>query len=525
MFDLELIKPYLTKDEPFGPIDAYEISAHDTKVLSYLFEKQNNIYKSLHDRPSIILGRRGAGKTAYLRTVYFDDDYSCHVEIMTANALEHISKVVQNMAGDAVFTETLQQLWEKALWTCVIAEMHSKAMFSGEQAGVVGDFLDILGIQFDDDSDAVLWRVANLIEGSLEINPKDGISVALREFDRKKFPDAKSAVIDVLSARKKRSVILMDSLEKFQLHVDSIGRAIEGLLKFAGSMNKPRDVVDIRFCVPTELYPKVNQLSSNINKDFKRALKLEWTATELILIAAQRLMYFISIYYPDMINGKSPFEELNREEAQNFIKAFLPSKITNQNGIQEEPLPYILRHSQLLPRHLIMLLNAIFKKSGTTQGLKPFPVSERRVISGVRQMEQLIVSEIFSAFHMLHPTAEDTCKRCIRELGHTFSMGELQKVYTQHGKAVFGKDSFFEFQQMLTEIGAIGVVLPGSDSSKYIKGHFTYTVGHQLSISYSDTLCLHPLFSGIYRGPNREGRPIYPYGSDLSDADYRNKED
>ena len=140
-------------------------------------------------------------------------------------------------------------------------------------------------------------------------------------------------------------------------------------------------------------------------------------------------------------------------------------------------------------------------------------------------MEELIVSEIFSAFNMLHPTAEATCERCLPQLGHTFSMGEFQEVYTKHGKAVFGGEGFTDFQKMLTEIGAIGIVLPGSDSSKYIKGHFSYTVGHSLSLSYSDTLCLHPLFSGIYRGPNRAGRPVYPYGSDLGDGDYRNRDD
>ena len=525
MFDLELIKPYITKDEPFGPIDAFDISSQDSKVLSYLFEKQNNIYRGLHNRPSIIMGRRGSGKTAYLRTVYFEKEYACHVEIMTSSALEHISKVVENMAKEAVFTETLQELWEKTLWTCVIAEMYNKSMLSDERSGTVGNFLDILGIQFGDNSDTVLWRVSSLIEEALDTNPKDGVSVVLKDFDRKRFPEAREAVVKTLAADKKKFVILMDSLEKFQLHIDSIGRAIEGLLKFVGSMNKPRDVVDIRFCIPTELYPKVIEFSSNVNKDFKRALKLEWTASELILIGAQRLMYFISLYYPDMINGKSPFDELRRDEALAFLKAFLPEKITNQSGIQEEPLPYILRHTQLLPRHLIMFLNSIFKKSGVTQTLNPFPVNERRIIAGVRQVEELIVSEIFSAFNMLHPTAEATCERCIPQLKHTFSMGELQETYTQHGKSVFGGNSFFEFQQMLTEIGAVGVVLPGSESNKYVKGHFAYTVGHQLSISYQDTLCLHPLFSGIYRGPDRGGRPVYPYGSDLSDGDYRNRDD
>jgi len=525
MSDLDLIKPYITKDEPFGPIDSFDVDASETRVLKLLFERQNSIYKSLHNRPSIIMGRRGAGKTAYLRTVYFEDEYACHCEIMTASALEHISTVVEGMAKDAVFTETLMMLWEKTLWTCVLTEMHNSNLFAGENSITVGNYLDILGIGIGDTSDAALWKVAKLIEESLETNPKDTVSVVLREFDRKNFGEAKAAAIQTLSARKKKFVILMDSLENFQLDIDSVGRALEGLLKFVGSMNKPRDVVDIRFCLPTELYRKIVGFSSNVNKDFKRALKLEWTAAELILIGSQRLMYFISLYYPEKIKGKSPFDELKRPEALALFRAVLPENITNQNGVQEEALPYILRHTQLLPRHLIMLLNAIFKSSGNTGVLNVFPISEQKIIYGIQQVEDLMVSEIFSAFRMLHPTAQETCKRCLPELGHTFSMGDLQEAYTQQGKAVFGGESFFDFHQMLTEIGAVGKVIQGSESDKYIKGHFAYTVGHQLAISYEDTLCLHPLFSGIFHGVGKPGRPVYPYGSDLNDGDYRNRDD
>ena len=59
----------------------------------------------------------------------------------------------------------------------------------------------------------------------------------------------------------------------------------------------------------------------------------------------------------------------------------------------------------------------------------------------------------------------------------------------------------------------------------YIKGNFEYTVQHQLSLSQDDELCIHPLFSGIYQGDGKLGRPVYPYGSVLEDADYRDTDD
>ena len=67
---LNTIRPYITKDEPFGPIDSGDIDSSDLKALLMLFEKHNLIYKNLHSRPSIIIGRRGSGKTYYLRSVF-----------------------------------------------------------------------------------------------------------------------------------------------------------------------------------------------------------------------------------------------------------------------------------------------------------------------------------------------------------------------------------------------------------------------------------------------------------------------
>lgn len=59
----EIIRPYITKDEPFGPIDSVDIDSKDIDVLNGLFERHNWLYKNIRHRPSIIIGRKGSGKT------------------------------------------------------------------------------------------------------------------------------------------------------------------------------------------------------------------------------------------------------------------------------------------------------------------------------------------------------------------------------------------------------------------------------------------------------------------------------
>jgi len=515
------IRPYITKDEPFGPIDSGDIDSSDLKALLMLFEKHNWIYKNLHSRPSIIIGRRGSGKTHYLRSVFFDNQYDYYVEIRTPSVLGQVARAIQKMSAEVVFSESVSELWDMILWIAVLLELRRKPIIQSEEANIINGYLDNFNIRATDDSvEDVLRDVAGMFDEIVN-NHETGQSKLLWGPDRVKLEDAKAAVLHSLKTSRKKFAILMDSLDDFQLEIDSVSRSLQGLLKIVGAMNKPRDLVDIRFCLPSELYQQFIKLSSNPNKDFRRTLKLQWTASELILIGAQRLMFFLVLHDPDMLKRLAPLDLTKRSDALTLFGTVLPEKIKNMSGHQEETISYILRHTQLLPRHFVILLNSIFKSiNGNSRG-KHLPISADRIVSGIRQMEEAMVGEIFVAFKLIYPTADETCRRCLPELGHKFTMSDLHRVFTRHGKAVFGSDNLFEFQRMLLEIGAIGRVMPGKEKDIYIKGNFEYTVSHQLSLSQDDELCVHPLFSGIYQNGSKQERPVYPYGSTLEDDDYR----
>ena len=522
---LNTVRPYITKDEPFGPIDSTDIDSNDIKALKLLFEQHNWIYKNLRNRPSIIIGRRGSGKTSYLRSVFFDKQYDHYTEIRTARMLGHMAKVIQKASKEAIFPEIISELWEMVLWVGVFTEIRKQSWLSEDDMFVVNRYLDQLDIRGSDDIDNVFWRLASMLDTAISEAPTLGTSGILLGLDRFAFEQTKTFILSSFERSRKTFVILMDSLDDFQLDIDSVAHSLQGLLKLVGSMNKPRDLVDIRFCLPAEIYHRFIKVSSNPNKDFRRALRLEWTATELILIGAQRLMFYLAIYYQDFLKDIFPLDLSKRADALKLFQAVLPERITNQAGFQEDTMSYILRHTQLLPRHFLMLLNSIFKNLPPNGRSNPFPIKEERIIGGIRQVEELIVGEIFVAFKLIYPTADETCRRCLPELGHKFTMGDLHRVFTRHGKAVFGNDNLFDFQRMLLEIGAVGRVIPGKESDVYIKGNFEYTITHELVLSQDDELCVHPLFSGIFNGGGKQNRPVYPYGSTLDDEDYRNNED
>jgi len=515
------IRPYITKDEPFGPIDSGDIDSSDLRGVLMLFDKHNWSYKNLRSRPSIIIGRRGSGKTYYLRSVFFDKQYDYHIEIRTPHVLGQVARAIQRMTAEMVFSEMVSELWETILWIGVFLEIRKHHILTADDLNVINAYLDKMRVGSNDTVDDVLRNVANMLEEIIGKNNSG--SDFLWGADKVNLDHAKEAVIKALESSKKTFAILMDSLDDFQLEIEPIARSLQGLLKIVGSMNKPRDVVDIRFCLPSELYQRFLSLSSNPNKDFRRALKLQWNASELILIGAQRLMFYIALHYPEFYKQHRHLDLTKRFDALTLFSVVLPERITNQAGYEEETISYILRHTQLLPRHFLILLNSIFKNPAA-RTRNPFPISQERIVNGIRQMEEAMVGEIFVAFKLIYPTAAETCRRCIPELNHKFSMGDLHRVFTRYGKSEFGSDNLHEFQRMMLEIGAIGRVIPGNERDLYIKGNFEYNISHQLSLSQDDELCIHPLFSGIFQSGNKQEQPVYPYGSVPEDDDPRAEE-
>ena len=229
-------------------------------------------------------------------------------------------------------------------------------------------------------------------------------------------------------------------------------------------------------------------------------------------------------YYPDLHVPLSHLKGEDYKDACHLFHAIFPKTIVNSIGIEEQTLSYIIRHTQLLPRHLLKHLNAIFawqRRNNKSHGPSP-AITAEAIRRGMYDIENNLCQEIFSAFSYRYKAAKSVCDRCIPELPFCFSHGDLQKVFNSHGKKAMGNDDFYQFKKMLIEIGAIGKVLRKTE--KYIEGLFEYTLPHHLVSGTTDELCLHPAFIKVFfarRGPCDDGvmRSVYPYGTEMDGSD------
>lgn len=512
--DRHMVQHYLTPDEPFGPVDAGELE--ETRAIELLFERQNEIYKKLHQRPSIVVGRKGSGKTSYLNSVYFADGYEYVAELDASEVFTTVINEVSKLSSGPVFAESIAKVWENTIYAGLFADIRSKLPRGSTARRLINDYLARIGVRDGATIDDALWHIADTIADGARAKTIGLVASILRRLDNVTFNKTKKALEKELREGGTKAAVLLDSLDDFQLQMDAVGRSLQGLLKFAGESNKPLSPVDLRLCLPAELYHQFNAISSNPNKDFRRKLLIHWVASELILVAAHRVGLYCEAY-----GRRRPVASVARirdkKTAREAIEAMLPPTVESRLGTQEDPLAYIMRHTQLLPRHLLMILNSISDKN--RHRVDELKFSEDAIRNGIAAVEETIVQEIFVAYRSVHPHAQAVCEQCIPELFMKFSLGDLERTFRQHGKRAMETDDFFEFKRMLIEIGAVGRVL--DDTDRYVRAEFEYTVPHKLVTGTDDMLCFHPLFAEVFSAKIRENKPVYPYGSRVEDTDYR----
>ena len=276
-----------------------------------------------------------------------------------------------------------------------------------------------------------------------------------------------------------RAYVLVDSLEDYHLASDAIQLAVQGFLKSLNEFTEPGGDVSARACIPAELYHTFKELSSNPTKDFDLQQVLHWHAGELLQICAARYAHYLGVKEPEIYQEiRGQYDLTKRTDVIEFWRRCTPQFITNGFGHREDPLAYILRHTQILPRQLLQYFNSIISLNFRKNKNRRDKLDEVAIIQGVQEIEGTMCEEIFSAFKFVHPNSKYVVERALPYLPYSFNFGELHRVYNRHVKAVFPHGDFDQFRSLLVEIGVVGRV--ERQTERYIIGRFEYTVPNRL---------------------------------------------
>ena len=499
----------LTSLQPLGPIDQANIKS-DQDVAQILNQKVAPFSEALVHVPFLLLGRKGSGKSSILdglrirektRNIFSPnpdglppkgDPFLINIgswdrfHSLTLHVSARYSYSSGHLDPDLVPTEYLTTLWQDAFWHEIIMHFY--------------------GYCFAQGAHQALLPVQAYVEGHTSYaGPPD--MAARRIMDA-----AKEAILELASARKSHILLLIDSMEKYPVRNVIFSEVLGGLLQAVNNANYESTYLRVTFCLPEEIESHFLIGSSTLLKDLSGAYRIRWKPIDLLKVCAHRTRLFLQIQNKDTYRSTREYNLSTREGVQGFFRTIMPKEFVNSLGQIEDPLAYIIRHTQLLPRHAILIFNAIISRA-FQQDSGFARIDSDHIREGVAAAEKLIADQALVPFERIYPKLIQACYDVLPQIHQVSGYGEL-RIHEKKFKNRIEAD-IKNVWKTLYYMGIIGTVdthfSPPSD--RYVFASFHFDEKATFGLSHEARYCFHPAFSkrfGVTRRAVDGRKSIYP---------------
>jgi hypothetical protein len=186
--------------------------------------------------------------------------------------------------------------------------------------------------------------------------------------------------------------------------------------------------------------------------------------------------------------------------------------IENRRGVSERSFAYVLRHTQLRPRQLIILCNAIARRARKAGRFPSFSDDDIRV--AVREKELDLANEIINSYSSMYQHVGkivDALMGCPmifegRELDR-----RAKETASQWPRGLYSPPNF---RQLVAELGIVGRIRKRDEGSRYISADFEYASSERLPLTVHDECVIHPMFYTRFNVDMDAGYLVMPFSSD-----------
>ncbi len=184
-------------------------------------------------------------------------------------------------------------------------------------------------------------------------------------------------------------------------------------------------------------------------------------------------------------------------------------ELSNRINLPEKTFPYILRHTQMRPRQLIMLCNNIARLAIKRGRFPNF--SAKDIIEGIKNTELALAIEVINSFAKTYGNI-DRILYALNGLPVRFKGNILDKVARKTASAwQKGEYSSGRFKQIVTELGVVGRVRQVDEKTRITEADFSYNLEDRLFLAESDDCIIHPMFFRKFNIKNEERLLVYPF--------------
>jgi len=508
---------------PFGDADCEaELTKLQSTYSELYFDETPFNASAIKPETYLIIGRRGAGKTALAESFSFQKGFQ-HPIYIKIKKREIYQQVWSDLAHHTSETRQiaiprLERLWEYILWRIILQHTHTESPTIAQfirrpghadesarpDAGLVNSIINRICVFLGEAQDRpVDERIDQLVKNE--------------ELQR-----AKSEVLRI--ARSRPIILAFDTEEKYDVGNDALMNALAALVQFAADFNlRFGDAgIHLKVFMSGEVFPYLEEsVLENPLKSVKDPVYLFWRPKDLLRLICWRFYHYLKQH--DLLDGKGPdIRWINpRDVFDRMWKPYFGQFITNSRGFKENSFSYLLRHTQMRPRQLILLCNSIADQA-VTHGTFPL-FSEEDIRNGIRNQEIKLANEIINSFSLYIGDELPKIVDALLEMPMVFTGKELERRARESAnkwnwqRRSFSKEDFI---QLVAELGIVGLVRRHNESSGYIDADFEYSLQQRLTITGRAKCVVHPMFYSRFRVEFNSHSLVMPFSTERPGEDH-----
>jgi archaellum biogenesis ATPase FlaH len=503
---IDFEKDGLTDLEPFGEADCEsELKVMGSSEYSkYYFEHTRFNREALNPKVFLIIGRRGAGKTALSQFFSFQQlmPNVTTIEVDEPAAFQQLmSKIAESAASTReVAIPRLVKIWEFVIWSTIFWQLQDR------------DSRIKAAVMFADRTDQVSTFIRQVLKFlvSTFLEADNDLADELEDFiSNERVQKAKKAVLEVVKGNK--VIIALDTMENYAVRDESMMRSMGALIQCASrfSRNYARHGIYLKVFVMAEIFPHLKEeVSLNPLKFIHDEIYLQWRPKDLMRLISWRYDRYLKQNNLIATTGKVDWDN-HHDVLKEKWEPYFGKKLQTRQGIIEETFPFVLRHTQLRPRQLIVLCNSIAAHS---QDGETFPKFEPdSIIEGIQRAEKRLAEEVMNSYSSVYPGAARIAE-ALSGLPLIFKGNELDKRAPQTASQwPAGEYSSYAFRQFVSELGIVGRVRTVSEKTGIVEADFEYAGESRISLLVNDQCVIHPMFYKKLNIRMTKNLCVYPF--------------
>ena len=474
---------------PFGEADCEsEVKLLKQDYSRYFFYHTRFNDLALDPKVFLIIGRRGSGKTALGQFFSFQKVMNGAIAIDVdepaafEKVLEDITLNVPHSREVAI--PRIARIWHLVMWSVIFRELEDldprirSACIFGTREGKLSTFIRHC-------LKALLDRL---------VKSEDDLLDELESI----FADGRvragmAAVLEI--ARQRPVIVAFDTLENYAVHDPTMMQATAALIQCGSEFNRDfaHRGVHIKIFAMAEVFPQLKEeVILNPLKSVRHEVHLHWRPKDLMRLISWRLYSYLRAL--DLLLPESyPIDwDSSADVLEKMWYPYFGRTLRNEYDLPERTFPYVLRHTQMRPRQLIVLCNAIAHQA-TLKGTFPrfHPDS---IVSAVQDRQTILAEEVINSYSTVYPKVGRIVE-ALSGLPMVFKGNQLDKrAPITASEWPYGDYSPHSFRQLVSELGIVGQVRHLNETAGYAEADFEYSYEGRLPLLSEHLCAIHPMF-------------------------------